>query len=118
MNALLVAVGGAAGSLVRWAVNLAFGDRAPGGFPWATLLINVAGCLVIGLVLGRQRLSAGATLLLATGFCGGFTTFSSFAYEAHALVQNGAWQRALLYVLLSNVLGFAAVLLGVTIAKA
>ncbi len=122
MAVFLVALGGALGALARWGINLAFGDRPATGFPWATSLINISGCFVIGLFLtlsaGRFKLDPAWTLLVATGFCGAFTTFSTFAYETQVLVANGAWPRALLYVLVSNGLGFAAVLAGVWLGKA
>jgi|SRR5688572_22958667 fluoride exporter len=113
---LLVAIAGAAGTLLRYS----FGEwlaRVTGGmFPWETFAINTLGCLVIGAVAGA--LDRGALLpppirmALMVGFIGGFTTFSTFALEAFRLAQSAQWAAAAGYVLLTNGIGFVAVWAG------
>ncbi|WP_245969796.1 fluoride efflux transporter CrcB, partial [Calidithermus roseus] len=89
-------------------------DAGP-GFPWSTLLINVSGSFLIGIVLElslKGALSGEARLFLAMGLLGGYTTFSTFSWETLTLVQGGEWLRALGYVLGSVLLGFAGVVAG------
>ena len=119
---LLVAGGGALGALARWAASLA-GDRLlPKGFPWATLLVNVAGCLAIGLVYTvierRFPESTSWRPLLVTGFLGAFTTFSAFSWEADGLLREGAFARAGAYLLGSVAFGLLAVRVGVALGRA
>ncbi|MGF9564067.1 fluoride efflux transporter CrcB [Neorhizobium sp. JUb45] len=118
---LLVAVGGAVGSVFRylvglWAVRL-FGPA----FPWGTLAINVAGSFAIGLflemILRRFGGSAEMRLLLMTGLCGGFTTFSSFSLDFVGLVERGAMPMALVYVAASVILSIGATFLGLFIGR-
>jgi fluoride exporter len=112
-NFLLVALGGALGSALRYAVSLATGPTA---FPWATLLVNVLGSLAIGLVLAlglkNQAFAQQWKLLLATGVCGGFTTFSAFAAENLQLLQQGRYWLCLGYTAISVVAGIAAAFMG------
>lgn len=105
-----VALGGLLGCLARWAIGRWLAPGLPAGFPWATLGINVLGCLLLGLVLGAgpARVPEAWRLGLGTGFCGGFTTFSTFGVEAVQLLEAGAWGRAGAYVLASNLLGLLA----------
>jgi len=114
----LIAVGGAAGSVVRAAVAMALPSR----FPWTILLINAAGSLLIGWLMARHggiedpaalRLRA----LLATGFCGGFTTFSTFSWQTLEQMQKGAWGAAVANVLLSVTLCLFAVWAGFRIGR-
>ncbi len=103
MGFVWVAIGGAAGSCLRYWVSLVLGPFTVGhGFPWATLTANVLGSLGLGLVfvLGEDRSWFGADLrlLLGTGVMGGFTTYSAFNLESIGLMQNGAWARAALYM--------------------
>jgi len=97
-----IALGGAAGSVARALVGMALPSR----FPWATLLINVTGSLLIGGLmarLGPAETGAAATLrsLLVVGFCGGFTTFSTFSWQTLEQMQKGQWGAAVANVLLS-----------------
>lgn len=96
-DALLVALGGALGSMLRWAVTIgvARATREP-AFPWGTLVVNLAGSLAIGMLLGlateRGALAAPVRTFLVTGLLGGFTTFSAFSGEALSLMRSGhAW---------------------------
>lgn len=113
-----VAIGGAAGSLLRYAVGLGVARVLGAGFPWGTLVINVGGSLLIGwfaaVTLPEGRLAAheGLRLLVITGFCGGFTTFSSFSLQTLGLLQAGEAGAAMMNVLLSVVLCLGAVALG------
>lgn len=107
---LLVGLGGAAGSMARYAINLLIRQK-PMGFPWATFAVNLAGCFLIGLLIGfvhkQQTTSNDLLLILGTGFCGGFTTFSTFAYENANLFSKQYSTTAIVYALLSLVLGIA-----------
>jgi CrcB protein len=91
------------------------------GIPYGTFLVNVLGSLFIGVILGfalkNEALSQNQTLLLATGFCGGFTTFSAFAYENHLFLKSGDLMQLALYTLASIIVGFAAVFLGLYLVK-
>lgn len=114
---LLVALGGALGALSRYALGLTIIRWLGTGFPWATLAINVIGCLLIGMALGAGPgpegfLSRELRLLAVIGFLGAFTTFSTFGYETIALVQVGKPALAMAYVLASLFLGVGAVALG------
>ena len=103
-DALAVFVGGGVGSVARWLISLVpFGSTADAGFPVATFITNVIGAFW-------------TTLLLKTGFCGGFTTFSTFALEASGLFERGNWFVGGGYVLLSLVLGVLACLAGQLVA--
>lgn len=113
-NFLLVFLGGGLGSLVRWGISLAVQPFQP-RFPWATLAANGLACLVLGALLGLQLngdLSAERRLLLATGFCGGFSTFSTFTAETFQAFQNGQFSIAFLNVLGNLLLCFACLYLG------
>jgi fluoride exporter len=107
---LAVAVGGAIGSLARFWITLAMTALTGPQFPWGTLLINVLGSFVIGLVAGftlvpaRVAMHPDLRIFLMTGFCGGFTTFSSFSLQTLELMQAGELVQALGYVLGSVVL--------------
>ena len=115
LNVLLVGVGSFVGGVLRYLISV--GKRGVSvGFPWATLLVNIVGCMVIGLAYGLcaryTNLSQHLCLLLTTGLCGGFTTFSTFANESLALLQAGNIGQFVTYVLLSVVGGLLAVLIG------
>ena len=116
---LAVAAGGAAGTLARYAVGVAW--TRPGVFPWWTLGINVAGSFVLGLVSGaaaaRGGVPSATVVALSIGLCGGFTTFSAFSLETLALIQRGAWLRAGAYVTASVALAIAAAALGLALTR-
>lgn len=114
MTWLYVAVGGAAGSLARYAAAQALGPARPGAFPWHTFAVNVAGSLLLGLVVALVPADDPRHLrpFLAIGFCGGLTTFSTFGLETVALLQARAYGTAFLYAGGSLVLALAAVAIG------
>lgn len=113
---LYVAVGGAAGAVARYAAGQALGPARPGAFPWHTFAVNVAGSLVLGLVLALVPADDPRHLrpLLAVGFCGGLTTFSTFGYETVSLLQARAYGTALAYAGGSFALALAAVVIGLS----
>ena len=110
---LLVGAGGALGSIVRYAVSLLFVHFAISSH-WATLLVNVVGSLLIGLLL--PVLSNGAYLFAVVGFCGGFTTFSTFSSQVLQLFQSGERVTAVAYMALSVVVSILMVLAGMYVA--
>lgn len=116
-----VAFGSAIGGASRYALGLAIQQRASAGFPTSTLLINVTGSLLLGFLLRAAFTSATFTpevrALLTTGFCGGYTTFSTFSYDTALLLERGDYGRAVLYVTLSVVLAIAATFVGFAIAQ-
>ncbi len=117
MAYLLAALGGALGALARWGVATAL-PHSPGEWPWATLLVNLTGCLLIGALLAvlTARFPASTLLrpFLAVGVLGGYTTFSAVAVEVVGMGETGAWPVAGGYVLASVVGGAACVVLGLT----
>ena len=106
-NLLLVALGGAGGSVLRYQFS-----NINTSFPWGTLTVNVLGSLLIGLLVGfvsKGVLSPEMKLLLVTGFCGGFTTFSTFANESFGMMKAGDVLQTALYVGASVIIGILAV---------
>ena len=120
---LLVALGGALGALARFGLSTVITRKVGAGFPWATLLINVTGCAIIGFTLaalnGRWSgsLSPGWGYLVPIGFVGAYTTFSTYEFELLRLLEAGAWTRLGAYFVLSNAIGFAAVAAGVWVGR-
>jgi fluoride exporter len=116
-----VALGGAVGSVSRYLIGLAIHGRTGTDFPVGTLLVNLSGCLLLGFLvhyaLATPAITPEVSALLTTGFCGGYTTFSTFSYETVALLQDGDWRRATLYVSLSVVGSVLGVLLGIAGAR-
>jgi CrcB protein len=120
-NILLVGFGGAVGSIGRYLVQKYVNEWHPHPFPFATLLVNLSGCFLIGLCYGFMEkgdvLTPEWRLLLTTGLCGGFTTFSSFAYENVTLLKTGDFGYLGLYIAASVILGIAAVFGGIFIFR-
>ena len=118
---IIVALGGGMGSALRFLASKFVQDNMTGVFPYPTLAVNVVGCLLIGVFYGlSSRGSLGgdsAKLLLTTGLCGGFTTFSTFCNENLSLMRGGHALATLLYTSGSVVLGFIAVAVGYWIAE-
>jgi fluoride exporter len=119
---LLVGAGGFLGSIARYISSTAIDTRLNGIFPYGTLLVNVIGSLILGVVYGyiasRSNDLQNLRLLLVTGFCGGFTTFSAFAWENLNLIDQKMPVQAFIYIAVSLVLGIGAVFTGIWIAKA
>lgn len=111
-----VALGAAVGGVARYALTGFIQQRAGPLFPMATLLINISGSLLLGFLM-RYALASGSVTpemraLLTTGFCGGYTTFSTFSYETILLFEDGEYRRAALYVLLSIAIALVATIVG------
>lgn len=117
---LLVFIGGGFGSVLRYAISK-FLNNSETTIPYGTFLANILGSFFIGIILGialkQNTLNTNQTLLLATGFCGGFTTFSTFAYENHILLKNGDLFSFLMYSLFSFAVAILSVWLGSWIIK-
>ena len=117
---LLVFVGGGFGSVLRYIIGKWL-NNSENGIPYGTFAANIIGSLLIGVILGyaakNETLSHSSTLLLATGFCGGFTTFSTFAYENHLFLKSGDFTSFAFYTIASFVVGFLAVFAGMYIVK-
>ncbi|GFZ87214.1 putative fluoride ion transporter CrcB [Aquaticitalea lipolytica] len=118
---LLVFIGGGFGSVLRFIIAK-YLNSSENGIPYGTFAANIIGSLLIGIILGlaakNNTLTENQTLLLATGFCGGFTTFSTFAYENHVFLKTGDLTSFALYTIASFVIGFLAVFLGMYLVKA
>ena len=114
-NFLLVALGGAGGSVLRYLLS-----NINTSFPWGTFAVNVLGSFLIGLLVGLMSkgvLSPEMKLLLVTGFCGGFTTFSTFANESFSMMKAGDVLLTALYVGVSVIIGILAVWGGMTLSN-
>lgn len=114
-NILLVAFGGAVGSVLRYLVSKWLQEASSAAFPVGTLVVNVVGCSLIGLIYGasdRWSISGDMRLLLTIGFCGGFTTFSTFMNESLSLMRADNLLSLALYASLSVGLGLVAVWAG------
>ena len=109
-NIVLVGLGGGFGSILRYLLQRSLNV----GFPYGTLLVNILGCLVIGLLWGffTKNIDEPRRLLLVTGFCGGFTTFSSFTYEGVQMMMDNRWFSFAVYTTISVLFGLLATYLG------
>ena len=119
-QALLVFVGGGFGSVARYIIGK-YLNNVENAIPYGTFFVNILGSLLIGIILGlaikNDTLSSNQTLFLATGFCGGFTTFSTFAYENHSFLKSGDFMSFAVYTIASFAVGFLAVFLGMYLVK-
>lgn len=120
-NIILVAVGGAFGSVARYLLSRAVQGSVLSAFPFGTLTVNLLGCFAIGFLCALAGTGAGVgqgmRLVLVAGFCGGFTTFSTFMNESLSLMHDGNVLMAAAYVGVSVALGLAAVYLGMQLTK-
>jgi CrcB protein len=118
---LLIVMGGGAGSLARYVVANTIATRMASRFPWGTVVVNVTGCFLIGLIMTvlteRANLNPNWRFALVVGFLGGYTTFSSFEWETFGLVRDGAFWLGLANVIGSVTFGYAAVWLGALLAR-
>lgn len=111
MSAFLVILGAVVGAPLRYLTDQAVQSRHDSVFPWGTLVVNVVGSLVIGLVAGAA-VPAWALTLIATGFCGALTTFSTFGYETVRLLEDGSYAAGLANVVANLTVGLGACSLG------
>jgi CrcB protein len=119
---LLVGIGSFVGGNARFVLGRVVGGMIDARFPLGTFVVNILGSLVLGLVTGLLATRAlphadSLRLALGVGFCGGFTTFSTFEYETHALLEDGLWLPAAANVILSLIVGLVALRLGIVAAK-
>lgn len=118
---LFVGLGGAAGSMLRYLTSVVTLKYYSASFPLATLVVNVVGCFLAGLIFGSitQETADAQNLkvLLLTGFCGGFTTFSAFALENVRLINSGNLSTAIVYTVVSLVAGLLAAWLGLSVVR-
>jgi CrcB protein len=118
---LLVGSGGFLGSIARYITSKSIDEKVNSIFPYGTLAVNIIGSFIIGMLYALLLRKAGITenhrLLLGAGFCGGFTTYSAFAFENVNLLQQKLLSLSFLYILLTLVMGFLAVLAGLTLGK-
>ncbi|MBQ1074389.1 fluoride efflux transporter CrcB [Micromonospora sp. C31] len=117
MTVLLIALGAAVGAPLRYLTDRAVQARLGGALPWGTLAVNVAGSLLLGLLVGLP-VGPAAGALLGTGFCGALTTYSTFGYETLRLARRGRRCRALVNVLASVAAGLGAAAVGFALARA
>lgn len=114
---LLVALGGAIGSALRYLTALLLARHYTGSIPLATLAVNLVGCFLIGLFIGLCSDTSHLRLFFITGFCGGFTTFSTFTAESYSMFREGAYGLALLYIAGSVLIGLLALWLGLFLSR-
>ena len=121
MNWLLVIAGAVVGAPLRYLTDLAVQKRHHTVFPWGTFTVNVAGCLILGLLTGAITYGAASDsvqLLVGTGLCGALTTYSTFSYETMRLAETGTKFFAAANILASVVTGLGAAFVGVALAQA
>ncbi|MDJ0580848.1 fluoride efflux transporter CrcB [Crocosphaera sp.] len=120
MQFLLVFLGGGLGSCCRYLISKIINEQIETIFPWGTLTVNLIGCLIIGIIIGlieKFPIHPYWILFLVTGFCGGFTTFSSFSLENNLLLRDQKHTLLLVYTMFSLLWGFAATFLGLILIK-
>lgn len=119
---LFIGAGSFIGGVARYLLSRAVQSGVTSGFPWGTMVVNVAGCLLIGILYGLfERNHVGSEALrmfLTVGFCGGFTTFSTFVHENYALLGSGQFTHAILYPVTSFGVGLLAAWIGHLIVRA
>jgi CrcB protein len=120
-TAILVFLGGGLGSVLRYSIGKWIGTLHTHYFPFGTLVVNVLACFALGLILGladtRQLMSSSAKIFWTIGFCGGFSTFSTFSGEALSLIQSGFTGSSLIYIGASLALCIGATLAGLYLGQ-
>jgi len=118
---LIVGLGGFIGTVARFLISRYFQENVLSVFPWSTFIVNIIGCLLIGIIYGISEkgdvLSPEIRLFLTVGICGGFTTFSTFSNDSFMLIREQEWFRFALYTGLSVFIGLMAVYVGRFITK-
>ena len=121
MRLILIAVFGAVGTLARYGIQVLLQVRSVGTFPYGTLLVNLSGCFLLGLIgqltLNRLVISPDWRTAIAVGFFGGYTTFSSFGWETAKMLEDGKWLPATTYVAASVVVGLLLSIAGIRLAN-
>jgi fluoride exporter len=121
LRLILIAVFGAVGTLSRYGLQGLVQTRASGTFPYGTLVINLSGCFLLGLIgqftLNRMVISPDWRVAIAVGFFGGYTTFSSFGWETAKMIEDGEWLPAATYVAASVVAGLLLSVAGIRLAN-
>ena len=121
MKIFLIALFGAIGTLARYGLQGVVQIRMGGAFPYGTLLINLSGCFLLGLIgqltLNRMLISSDMRMAVSVGLLGGFTTFSSFGWETAKMLEDGEWLRASTYVSASVVAGLLLSVAGIRLAN-
>lgn len=115
-----IALGGAAGSLLRYGIGSVVQQRAGAGFPVGTLVVNVTGSLLLGFLMRwllETTVSPEMRAALTIGLCGGYTTFSTFSADTVRLLEEGSWGRASSYVVASVALSLLATIAGLALAR-
>jgi CrcB protein len=119
---LWIGLAGAVGTLARYGLSGLVQRLGEFSFPWGTMTVNLLGCLLFGLVWawaeGRLIITGEVRTIILVGFMGGFTTFSSFAFETGMLLRDGQWLPALANVAVQNLVGLAALALGILAGRA
>lgn len=118
---LIIGLGGFLGSISRYWLSFIVDKTFFGAYPYGTFTVNIIGCFLLGLIYAfadrEQVMTQEMRFFLATGFCGSFTTFSTFSYENQLLYQEGEWTTLITYIVLSVVLGILATIAGVALGK-
>jgi CrcB protein len=121
LRLILIAVFGAVGTLARYGIQALLQVRSVGTFPYGTLLVNLSGCFLLGLIgqltLNRLVISPDWRTAIAVGFFGGYTTFSSFGWETAKMLEDGKWLPATTYVAASVVVGLLLSIAGIRLAN-
>jgi CrcB protein len=119
---LMIALGGGLGAVSRYGMSFWIQERVTGAFPYGTFIVNITGCLLMGIVMTRLNEGGPASInwrfLVPIGFIGGYTTFSSFAFETFRLLEQGLPLVGLGYIVFSVTIGYLALWLGVISARA
>jgi|TARA_B110000967_G_C18851889_1_gene545083 CrcB protein len=120
-SALLIFLGGGLGSVLRFLISQYISKKIESGIPWGTFVVNILGSLLLGAIIGffhKMNLSSSQYVVFFTiGFCGGFTTFSTFTMENMLLLKNGDWTLVFIYSLTSVIIGVLAAFGGFWVLK-